>query len=115
MESEEHLSASVVSIAEQLARWARGYDNHLKWNEKAKFKADLMNARHRWRSVDPAAFAAKLRAEGMRREDIDELVDWLRKAQAGKRLVPDRGYRTHIFGPPPETADPDVGVPSRDW
>ena len=30
---------------------ARGYGNHLKWNEVAKLKADLMNVRHRWLGV----------------------------------------------------------------
>jgi len=34
-----------------LAQMARGYDNHLKWNEVAKLKADLMNVRHRWLGV----------------------------------------------------------------
>ena len=34
-----------------LAPMARGYGNHLKWNEVAKLKADLMNVRHRWLGV----------------------------------------------------------------
>ena len=34
-----------------LAQMARGHDNHLKWNEVAKLKADLMNVRHRWLGV----------------------------------------------------------------
>ena len=28
---------------------AQGYGNHLKWNEEAKLKADLMNVKSRWR------------------------------------------------------------------
>lgn len=68
------LPPSVASIAEYLAMMAKGYNNHLKWNEQAKFKADLMNARHRWLSVNPDVFAVKLRAEGMRTEDIAERV-----------------------------------------
>ena len=35
-------------ILEYMADVAAGYGNHLKWNEVAKVKADLMNARHRW-------------------------------------------------------------------
>jgi hypothetical protein len=45
------LPPSVVSVAEFLAMKAKGYDNHLKWNEQAMFKADLMNARRRWIGV----------------------------------------------------------------
>ncbi|WP_089006321.1 hypothetical protein [Micromonospora viridifaciens] len=111
----ENLPSSVASIAEYLAMMARGYDNHLKWNEQAKFKADLMNARDRWRGVAPEAFAARLRREGMREEDILELVDWLKAAQAGRRLVPQRAYRDHIFSPPPDVPSSDLGQHSRIW
>ena len=38
----------ISEILEFLAAMASGYDNHLKWNEVAKLKADLMNVRHRW-------------------------------------------------------------------
>ena len=99
MESVDGLPPSVARIAEHLAQWPKGYDNHLKWNEKAKFKADLMNARRRWGAVKPEAFAAKLRKERMRGEDLPELIDWLKKTQAGRRLVPQSGYRGHDFGP----------------
>lgn len=102
MDLVDGLPSSVARIAETLARWARGYDNHLKWNEEAKFKADLMNVRQRWHGIDPIVFAAKLRTEGMRDEDIAQLVEWLRKAQAGRRLVPQRSYRDFKFSPLPE-------------
>jgi hypothetical protein len=115
MELVDGLPPSVASIAEHLARWAKGYNNHLKWNEKAMFKADLMNARRRWHGVSPEKFAAKLRQEGMRGEDIAELIDWLKKAQAGRRLVPQRSYRHHVFGPPPEEPENPPLVTSPDW
>ncbi|WP_433530599.1 hypothetical protein ACQPYA_00105 [Micromonospora sp. CA-263727] len=111
----EDIPPSVASIAEYLAMMARGYENHLKWNEQAKFKADLMNARDRWLGITPDAFVAKLRREGMREEDILELVDWLKRAQAGRRLVPQRTYRDHIFSPPPEALSSDLGQHSRIW
>jgi hypothetical protein len=114
MQLADGLPPSVAAIAEYLARWAKGYGNHLKWNEKAKFKADLMNARRRWVAVSPAAFAAKLREEGMRGEDIVELVDWLKKAQVGRRLVPQGGYRDHTFGPIDEPQNPPLTI-SPDW
>ena len=108
MELVDGLPPSVASIAEFLALNAKGYDNHLKWNEQDMFKADLMNLRHRWRSVDAVAFKSKCLAEGMRSEDVALLVDWLQKAQAGRRLVPSKSYRTFRFNPPPE----DSAVPS---
>jgi len=106
MNTVDGLPPSVASIAEFLAMMAKGYNNHLKWNEQAMFKADLMNARHRWTGVDVKSFSAKLTAEGMRQEDIDELVDWLKKSQAGRRLIPQRSYRSHVFNPPPESPAP---------
>lgn len=114
MELTDGLPSSVADVAQVLARWAKGYNNHLQWHEKQMFKADLMNARPRWHGVSPSAFAAKLRQEGMRAEDIAELMELLRKAQAGRRLVPHRIYRNHTFGP---LDDPDYGplITSPDW
>lgn len=106
MELVDGLPPSVASIAEYLAMMAKGYDNHLKWNEQAMFKADLMNLRHRWLRVDVAAFRKKCLDEGMRVEDVTELVDWLRKAQDGRRLVPQKSYRDFKFNPPSEHPEP---------
>ena len=105
----------MAAIAEFLAMAAKGYGNRLKWNEKAMFKADLMNLRRRWLAVDSETFAARLRKEGMRDDDVTELVGWLKKAQAGRRLVPQRGYRQFQFNPPPEEADPVPNWPSPGW
>lgn len=109
------LPPSVASIAEFLAIAARGYNNHLKWNEQAMFKADLMNARQRWRGADPTAFTRKLESEGMRTEDIAMLIDWLRKAQGGRRLVPQRTYSSFVFNLPPESPKSGSRLRSRDW
>lgn len=43
----DELPQGISEILEYLAAMARGYDNHLKWNELAKLKADLMNVSHR--------------------------------------------------------------------
>lgn len=93
------LPKDVTAAIEYLARWAKGYDNHLKWDEKAKFKADLMNARARWIGIDLDLFRRGCIEAGMRAVDVQELVDWLAKAQAGRRLVSARSYRRHTFGP----------------
>lgn len=114
MDSANELPPSVASIIEYLAGMAKGYENYLKWNEQAMFKADLMNVRHRWMKVDLAAFRAKCLSEGMRNEDTVELVDWLRRAQQGRRLVPERSYRDFQFRPPPEEAAP-VGYSNPRW
>ena len=114
MDSEE-LPPSVVGIIEYLAMMARGYDNHLKWNEQAKFKADLMHVRHRWTPVNTAAFRARCLREGMREEDVAELVDWLDKAKAGRRLVPQRSYRDFRFMTPAENPAPPHVSSRRDW
>ena len=106
MNSPEELPPSVVSIVEYLASMAKGYDNHLKWNERAMFKADLMNNTRRWTYVDVAAFKTRCLSEGMRGEDVAELVDWLKKRQAGRRVVPSRSYRDFKFNPPPEEPEP---------
>ena len=83
--------------------------------EEAMFKADLMNLRRRWLDVDPGAFAVRLREEGMRDDDVAELVGWLKRAQAGRRLVPQRGYRQFQFNPPPEAPQPNPIQTSRSW
>ncbi len=65
--------------------------------------------------VDPAAFSAKLRKEGMREEDVAELVDWLQKAQMGRRLIPQRGYRHLPSDRLPEEPELIQVRISRDW
>ena len=107
MDDEADLTPDVASIAEFLAMMARGYDNRLKWNEQDMFKADLMNAPQRWRSVDVKSFKGKCVAEGMRSEDATLLVDWLVKAKSGRRLIPSKSYRGFIFQPPPQEVFPD--------
>lgn len=121
VENNGALPQSVDEVVIFLARWAKGYDNHLKWNEQAKFKADLMNTPERWRNVDAQLFRARCLSEGMRDIDVARLVDWLRKAQAGRRLVPLRSYRDHRF-PLPSDAElvtqpnsPWLLDTSRDW
>lgn len=110
MELEDRLPPSVAHFIHFLAEYAKGYDNHLKWNEQARFKADLMNSKARWDRVDVEAFRAKCKAEGMRSEDYEELVDWLKKAQAGRRLVPTRTYRDYKWHEPPEPPEPSERI-----
>ncbi|WP_297345468.1 hypothetical protein [Amnibacterium sp.] len=93
MKLTDGLPPSLAGIAELLSDAAKSYDNRLKWNEQAMFKADLRNLCERWRQVDPSAFWSKCLREGMRPDDVNELIGWLGRAQAGRRLVPHRAYR----------------------
>jgi hypothetical protein len=88
---------------------ASGYDNHLKWHEVAKLKADLMNVRHRWVGVSVDSTGARCLELGLRTEDVREIVGLVAKAQAGRRLVP-QAYRDFHFQQP---VDPPRS--SRDW
>lgn len=100
----DELPIGVGGILRYLARMARGYDNHLKWNEVATLKADLMNARRRWIGVPVEAIVAECRTLGMRDEDVREVADLVRRAQAGRRLVPQAGYHDFRFNQPIDPA-----------
>ncbi|WP_330449848.1 hypothetical protein [Streptomyces anulatus] len=71
----------------------------LVWNERDRLKSDMMLVRHRWSpsrvSVD--AFRSKCEGVGMSPEDVVEVVDWLRRAQAGRQLRPQhiKDFRWH--------------------
>lgn len=62
------------------------------WNERDKIKSDMMRVRERWAASRVSAEALRDKCEniGMTANEADEVVDWLRKRQAGRRLVP--GY-----------------------
>ncbi len=115
------LPADVAQIIEHVAAWAAGYDTGLKWNEEAKLKADMMNVRHRWsrRRVDLRALRAKCLAEGLSEEETARIVDWVKRTQEGRRLVPQRGYRDFRFNIEPEPVEDDGGPGSftttRQW
>jgi hypothetical protein len=94
------LPTGISEILEYLALMARGYDNRLKWNEVAKLKADLMNAPGRWRGVSVSEISDSCRALGMREEDVATVADLVRKAQGGRRLVPEKTYRSFRFNEP---------------
>ncbi len=91
------LPPGISGILEYLAQMASGYDNHLKWNEVAKLKADLMNVPARWRGVSVSEIADSCRALGMRDEDAATVADLVTKAQEGHRLVPQKTYRGYRF------------------
>lgn len=94
---------------------AAGYRNHLKWNEVAMLKADLMNMRHRWAGVSPEHIADRCLELGMRAEDVKEIELLVTKAQAGRKLVPQRSYRDHRFKPYAAAPGSTPLKTSREW
>ncbi|MFE9328208.1 hypothetical protein ACIHDR_43525 [Nocardia sp. NPDC052278] len=65
-------------------------------------KASLMNERGRWvrPRVSPEAFEAQCQQVGLSATDAATVGDFLRRAQAGKRLVPNNRYRDFKFAIP---------------
>ena len=114
----EKLPNGVDELIEFLAGKARGYGNHLKWNEKACLKADMMNVPDRWLMVTPDQLRDRALLAGMRPEDADEMADYLKRRKAGRRLVPARRYRPWRFPHPvdtyPDSPHREIGA-SEDW
>lgn len=109
------MSDDICEIFEILRTRIDGY-GYLKWNEVAMMKADMMNVRRRWMGVDPKAFQAKCIDVGMTTKEAAEMVDYLKRTQDGRRLVPDRSYRDFRFEPePPPPAPTPMGTTSREW
>jgi hypothetical protein len=108
----DNLPNGIPEILQYLAQRARGYDNHLQWNEVAKLKADLMNARARWVGVPVSRVANYCRTLGMRAEDVTEIAALVKEAQDGHRLVPPKAYRAYRFNQP---VDEPTTTSSREW
>lgn len=111
------LPRDVESIFEYLQVRIEGY-GYLKWNEEAMMKADMMNVRHRWIGVNRQAFARRCRDVGMTPKETAKMVDYLKRTQEGRRLVPQQGYRDFRFNSEPEPRDeppPRSWVTSRKW
>jgi hypothetical protein len=100
---------------EYIGRMAAGYSSGLKWNEEAKLKADMMNVPQRWAHVDPLALAAKCREVGLKDDEALQIAEWVRRRQAGRRLVPQRGYRDFRFTIELDEPPPDPDVTSLKW
>ena len=78
----DDLPNGIPEILEYLARTARGHDNHLKSNEVAKLKADLMNVRSRWLEVSVSEIADRCRALGMGDGDVATVTDLVQENPA---------------------------------
>ncbi len=95
------LPVDVEEIMDYIGEAAK-MSGYLKWNEEAKLKADMMNVRHRWVSrVSEEALRRKCRAVDLTDEETTKILEYLRKTQEGRRLVPHRAYRTFRFNQEP--------------
>lgn len=93
----EPLPNGVDGILEHIAAMAAGYSSGLKWNEKDKLKADMMNRPERWAPVTVEQVRAKCRALGMRPDDVDTIAGFLQRLKEGRRFNVRRSYRTFHF------------------
>ena len=91
------MPVDIERILELTAIWAKGYDNHMKWNEVAKLKSDMMRRMNRWRLVTTQQIREKCLALGMRPEDVDVICDIHARRLSGRRVVPQDGYRDFEF------------------
>lgn len=91
------LSNGVDDILASVAAWAAGYDSGLKWNEKDKLKADMMNRPDRWADVTVDQVRAKCKDLGMRPNDVDTIAEFLQRRKEGCRFNVRSGYRNFSF------------------
>lgn len=87
----------IEKILEHIALMAKSYDNHMKWNEEAKLKSDMMRRMDRWRLVTTEQIREKCLALGMRGEDVETICDMHSRRLAGHRLVPQHSYKGFEF------------------
>lgn len=108
------LPPGIEQIMDLVGEMARGY-GHLKWNERAMLKSDMVRVRRRWRPVSSSALRAKCDQMGMRQSDIDEILDMLAKSQAGRRMVPNSAYRGFEYSIPVDPQPVKPSWSSRQW
>lgn len=87
----------IERILSYIAQYAKGYNNHLKWNEVAKLKSDMMINMNRWRLVSSQQIARHLTELGMRDEDVAEVADIHARRMQGRRVVPQGSYKGFQF------------------
>jgi hypothetical protein len=69
--------------------------------QEAKLKAEMMNVGDAGTRIGlPHAVQAKCEDLGMSTLDTAKVIDMLSKVQSGRRMVPQRFYRTFRFKPP---------------
>ena len=78
----------IQRILKYVADYAKSYDSHMKWNEGAKLKSDMMLRMDRWRLVTTEEIEDECRALGMREEDVRAIRDMYAKRMRGLASSP---------------------------
>jgi hypothetical protein len=91
------LPQDIVSILGLYAQWIRISDGFFRPDDVSKLKADLMYNPTRWRGVSVDEISAECRRLEMPEEAIATIVDLVSRAQAGRRLVPEKHHRVSRF------------------
>ncbi|MGO4452536.1 hypothetical protein [Arthrobacter sp. RAF14] len=80
-----------------IAGKAAGYSSGMKWNEKEKLKADMMNRPERWRGVTANEVRTMCRELGMLPDDMDTISELLKRRKEGRRFVVRHPYQHYQF------------------
>ena len=91
------MPTDIEKILEYIAQDAKGYGNHMKWNEEAKLKSDMMRRMDRWRLVSTEEIRSKCTELGMRGKDVEIICDMHARRLQGRRLVPQHSYKSFEF------------------
>lgn len=94
---QEPLTNGVDRFLEHIAAMAAGYSSGLKWNEKEKLKADMMNRPDRWAPITVEQVRTKCRKLGMRPDDVDTIVGLVQRRKEGRRFNVQRPYTAFHF------------------
>lgn len=87
----------IECILEYVVECSKGYNNHMKWNEEAKLKADMMKHVDRWRLVSTLQIREFCTGRGMRSKDVETICDLHTRKMQGRRFVPQASYRSFEF------------------
>lgn len=93
----EPLPNGVDEVLAYIAGMAAGYSSGLKWNERDKLKADMMNRPQRWCPITVDQVRTKCRDLGMRPNDVDTIAGLLQRQKEGRRFNVRSSYRTFHF------------------
>ena len=93
----EPLPNGIDRILDYVAKMAAGYSSGLKWNEKDKLKADMMNCPDRWKPVTVEQVRARCKELGMQPKDVNTIAELLQRRKDGHSFRVGSSYRNFHF------------------
>ena len=91
------MPTDIEKILEYIAQYAKGYGNHMKWNEEAKLKPDMMRRMDRWSLVTTQQIREKCIDLGMCEGDVITICDMHARRFQGRCLVSQHIYDNFKF------------------